>query len=186
MVQKLELFTGKEQSLEIRYQLSGYDGIEQDFDKSQSIADYRAHFSQKLFGSMDQEIYAQSCLFGPHREDWTVWYQPRVSEGSKTYQPLKGFASQGEVRSALLSLKLAEIDLFFEESGRLPLFLLDDFSSELDRSRREQLLDYLLQSKLQVFITSTEEISTIQELLFQKHFSEYKCSKIQNGTVQNF
>jgi DNA replication and repair protein RecF len=70
---------------------------------------------------------------------------------------LKGHGSQGEVRSALLALKLSEIELFRERTGHRPLLLLDDFSSELDRERRSFLLRFLSETDLQVFITTTED-----------------------------
>ncbi len=85
---------------------------------------------------------------GPHRDDWALILG---------HQPLKGFGSQGEVRSALIALKLSEIELFKKRTGHRPILLLDDFSSELDRDRREFLLSYLSETDLQVFVTSTEE-----------------------------
>ena len=87
-------------------------------------------------------------LVGPHRDDWAFF------SGN---QPLKGHGSQGEVRSALLALKLSEIDLFRNRTGHRPLFLLDDFSSELDRERRSFLLRFLSETDLQVFVTTTED-----------------------------
>jgi DNA replication and repair protein RecF len=76
-------------------------------------------------------------------------------------QPLRGHGSQGEVRSALLALKLCEIDLFRIETGHRPLFLLDDFSSELDKERRAFLLSYLSESDLQTFVSTTEDSSLL-------------------------
>ena len=70
---------------------------------------------------------------------------------------LKGFGSQGEVRSALLALKMSEIELFRRTTDQLPILLLDDFSSELDERRRSFLLDYLLETDLQVFVTTTDD-----------------------------
>lgn len=91
-------------------------------------------------------------LVGPHRDDWAFFLGD---------QPLKGHGSQGEVRSALLALKLSEIVLFQNETGHRPLFLLDDFSSELDRERRLFLLRFLMETGLQTFVTTTEDSSLI-------------------------
>ncbi|MBC7693008.1 MAG: DNA replication/repair protein RecF [Methylotenera sp.] len=96
----------------------------------------------------DAELRSRSTLVGPHRDDWVLYLGPQV---------LKGHGSQGEVRSALLALKLSEIELFRKRTGHRPLLLLDDFSSELDRERRSFLLRYLSETDLQVFVTSTEE-----------------------------
>jgi len=94
------------------------------------------------------ELRSGHSLVGPHRDDWAFYL------GS---QALRGHGSQGEVRSALLALKLCEIDLFRIETGHRPLFLLDDFSSELDRERRAFLLRFLSESDLQTFVTTTED-----------------------------
>jgi DNA replication and repair protein RecF len=64
--------------------------------------------------------------------------------------------SQGEVRSVLLALRMAEVDLFRAATNFQPVLLIDDFSSELDGDRRRRLLNYLIESGLQVFVTSTE------------------------------
>lgn len=94
------------------------------------------------------EIAAGTSLFGPQRDDW------RIVFGDAS---LKSVGSQGEVRAVLIALKLSEIDLFRKATGHKPVLLLDDFSSELDRDRRQYLLDYLSKTDLQVFVTTTEE-----------------------------
>jgi DNA replication and repair protein RecF len=93
------------------------------------------------------EQKAQHSLVGPHRDDWDI------SLGERS---IRGHGSQGEVRSSLLALKMTEIERFREATGHRPLFLLDDFSSELDQSRREFLLRFLAGTDLQVFVTTTE------------------------------
>jgi DNA replication and repair protein RecF len=97
----------------------------------------------------EAEFKARTSLVGPHRDDWTFFLGNQV---------LKGHGSQGEVRSALLALKLCEIELFRKRTGHRPLLLLDDFSSELDRERRAFLLRFLLETDLQVFVTTTEDV----------------------------
>lgn len=105
-------------------------------------------FWNQLTVLADAEIRARSSLVGPHRDDWTFFLGDQV---------LKGHGSQGEVRSALLTLKLCEIELFRSRTGHRPLLLLDDFSSELDRERRSFLLQFLKNTDLQVFVTTTED-----------------------------
>jgi DNA replication and repair protein RecF len=109
-------------------------------------------FRTQLKATAAAELRAGSTLVGPHRDDWTLTLGD---------QPLQGHGSQGEVRSALLALKLSEIDLFRERTGHRPLLLLDDFSSELDRERRSFLLRSLTETDLQVFITTTEDSSYV-------------------------
>ncbi|MDO8562266.1 MAG: DNA replication and repair protein RecF, partial [Candidatus Limnocylindria bacterium] len=82
----------------------------------------------------EREIWQGTTLVGPHREDLAM------SGGGR---PLPAFASRGEHRSAVLSLKLAEADWLRERSGEEPIFLLDDVLSELDPRRREALVGAL-------------------------------------------
>ena len=85
------------------------------------------------------------------------------------------FGSQGQNRTALLSMKLAEFEILKEEKQNVPIILLDDVFSELDRKRINFLIDYVC--KYQVFITTTE-IDSIDNVENKEIF------KIQNGTVE--
>jgi DNA replication and repair protein RecF len=109
-------------------------------------------FSRKVSSLEAAEWKAGHSLVGPHRDDWMFLLGK---------QALKGHGSQGEVRSALLSLKLTELELFLKATGHRPLFLLDDFSSELDDQRRSFLLKYLVETELQTFITTTDESKSV-------------------------
>lgn len=107
---------------------------------------------EQAFWEKQNSIYAAEwraghALIGPQRDDWMFYL------GSRS---LKGHGSQGEIRSTLMALKLSEIELFRKATGHRPVFLLDDFSSELDSQRRKFLLNYLAETDLQVFITTTE------------------------------
>jgi DNA replication and repair protein RecF len=105
-------------------------------------------FWDKVSELSTAEWRAGHSLVGPHRDDWTFFLGDQV---------LKGYGSQGEVRSALLALKLSEIELFRNETQHRPLFLLDDFSSELDSERRSFLIRFLENTDLQTFVTTTED-----------------------------
>ena len=109
-------------------------------------------FWKKVSNLEAAEWRSGHSMVGPHRDDWAFYLGG---------QPLKGHGSQGEVRSALLALKLCEIELFRRQTGHRPLFLLDDFSSELDRERRNFLLRFLTETDLQVFVTTTEDFSSL-------------------------
>ncbi|NTW88083.1 MAG: DNA replication/repair protein RecF [Desulfobulbaceae bacterium] len=84
---------------------------------------------------------------GPHRDDLTFILDER---------PLKAFGSQGQQKSFVLALKMAEMDNLHETFGEAPLLLLDDMSSELDARRNHNLMEFLTTRKIQVFITTTE------------------------------
>ena len=121
-------------------------------DESLSLKRLEQALLKKTSTKAAEERKVGHTLVGPHRDDWAF----SIGE-----HPLKGHGSQGEVRSVLLALKLAEIELFRDKTGHRPIFLLDDFSSELDDKRRKFLLDFLEQTDLQVFVTTTEQTSYV-------------------------
>ncbi|MCI8304950.1 MAG: DNA replication/repair protein RecF [Lawsonibacter sp.] len=92
------------------------------------------------------EIDSRQCLSGPHKDDLSV-----VIGG----QSAKTYASQGQTRTAALSLKLAQREIFQEETGEWPVLLLDDVLSELDAKRQAFVLNRIQGG--QVFITCCEE-----------------------------
>ena len=83
---------------------------------------------------------------GPHRDDLSL---------SLNRKNMKVFASQGQIRTAALSLKLAQMKALRAMSGEAPVLLLDDVMSELDRDRRTRLVKEI--SDYQTFITCTDE-----------------------------
>ena len=92
------------------------------------------------------EIASRQCLSGPHKDDLLV-----SIDGS----PAKTYASQGQTRTAALSLKLAAREIFCQDSGEYPVLLLDDVLSELDPKRQEFVLNRIAGG--QVFITCCED-----------------------------
>jgi DNA replication and repair protein RecF len=111
---------------------------------------------QKLIEMAPAERVRKSSLVGPHRDDLMF----KVGEGTSPFLPdLVNVGSQGEIRSLLLSLKLAELEAFKAHTKVQPVLLIDDFSSELDSTRRGFLLNYLKNSELQIFVTSTDDLS---------------------------
>ncbi len=91
------------------------------------------------------ELEARSCLSGPHKDDLLAEING---------QPARQYASQGQTRTAALSLKLAERELFRDDTGQWPVLLLDDVLSELDARRQDFVLRRITGG--QVFITGCE------------------------------
>ena len=91
------------------------------------------------------ELESCQCLTGPHKDDFDV----SLSEMS-----LKAFGSQGQTRTAAISLKLAQRKLMAREAGEMPVLLLDDVLSELDPGRQDFVLNQITEG--QVFITCCE------------------------------
>ena len=85
---------------------------------------------------------------GIHRDDFLIYIN-----GKET----SVYGSQGQNRTAMLSLKLSELNVVYDEIGEYPILLLDDFMSELDSKRRKSFLENVRDT--QVIITCTEKIS---------------------------
>lgn len=112
------------------------------------------------------EIASRQCLSGPHKDDVGVEIDGRSA---------KQFASQGQTRTAALSLKLAAREIFQQDTGEYPVLLLDDVLSELDPKRQEFVLNRIRGG--QVFITCCED-DRLPRLLGGKVFH------VKNGTIR--
>ena len=109
-----------------------------------------ARLTQDLYDHLDShyraELESGQCLTGPHKDDFDV---------SLSGINLKAYGSQGQTRTAAISLKLAQRELMGREWGEEPVLLLDDVLSELDPGRQDFVLNQI--SSGQVFITCCEE-----------------------------
>ncbi|MDR3587536.1 MAG: DNA replication/repair protein RecF [Desulfosporosinus sp.] len=105
-----------------------------------------SQFPQLLNDKLEQEMERQMVLIGPHRDDLQILLDDK---------PARLYASQGQQRSIVLSLKLAELELIRQEKQEYPLLLLDDVLSELDRFRRDYLIKFIESSRIQTLITMT-------------------------------
>ena len=134
-------FSGGRETLALRYETVS------------SVTDPEAHpkdiFPQLLAHQESHraaEIASRQCLSGPHKDDLAV-----EIDG----QSAKSYASQGQTRTAALSLKLAAREIFQQDTGEYPVLLLDDVLSELDPKRQEFVLNRIQGG--QVFITCCED-----------------------------
>ena len=111
------------------------------------------------------ELESLQCLSGPHKDDF---------EAAVNQLPVKAFGSQGQTRTAAISLKLAERDLFEQDTGQQPVLLLDDVLSELDAGRQDFVVNRIRTG--QVFITccETDRVTEIGKII-----------RIENGAVVN-
>lgn len=111
-----------------------------------SLEEIEKAYFQRLEATSEDDMQRGSSSQGPHRDDLEL---------SLNDLPIKQYASQGQQRSVVLALKLAELNVIEEECGERPVLLLDDVMSELDRHRRK----YLMQSidEHQVIITCTDQ-----------------------------
>ena len=105
----------------------------------------KENYLEKLSEYKEKEKENLFCMLGVHRDDIDIFINGK---------PAKNYASQGQIRTAVLSLKLAETEIIKEETGEYPVMLLDDILSELDKSRREFLISRI--KGKQIIITCTD------------------------------
>lgn len=103
-----------------------------------------SEFKEKLEKNIDKDILYMSTSYGPHKDD-VLFFINGINA--------RDFGSQGQQRTVSLSTKLAEINLIEDEKAILPVLLLDDVLSELDKDRQRFLIKNI--KKLQVIITCT-------------------------------
>ena len=134
-----------------------YDGDEEEVAKT---------LMRRLSNNYEKDLRLGFTTVGPHRDDLEV-----LISGVDA----KSYASQGQTRTASLSLKLAEVQIFKELSGEYPILVLDDVMSELDLPRRKKLLKRI--DGVQTVLTCTHA----ERVLYGT-----KCNKIhiENGKVK--
>ena len=122
---------------------------ENSFSPHEELSDLeqcREAFRQELSRVARSEQLRGQSLVGPHRDELVITIDGR---------PARSFGSQGQQRTAALSLKLAELELARSVRGEYPVLLLDDVLSELDLQRRQEIMR-LAVGKAQTFITAVE------------------------------
>ncbi|MFN4152953.1 MAG: DNA replication/repair protein RecF, partial [Candidatus Sericytochromatia bacterium] len=122
--------------------ISSIEGIDFDNWNPDTLKDsILEHLSKKR----SAEIARGQSLYGPHRDDINFFINEKEA---------KTFGSQGQQRTLVLSLKLAEINYIKEKTGETPILLLDDVMAELDHKRQKHLLE-LVGNNTQTFISTT-------------------------------
>jgi len=124
-------------------------------------------FAQLLREWFEKDRLHGTTRKGPHHDDIKI---------SADGMDLRRFGSQGQQRTAALSLKLSEIKLIEEETGESPVLLLDDVLSELDNERQKYLISSLGQN--QMFITTTDLIGSVA-----RELPAGKVYKIKAGEI---
>ena len=134
-----EISDGKEELL-----ISYVSDIEDGENKTRE--QIREAYIELMRREIEKEKSAGVSLFGPHRENLDI----KINGVSA-----RSYSSQGQIRSAVLSLKLAEGDIIKELFKEYPVFIFDDVLSELDEKRRKYIFDGV--SDRQIIITACEE-----------------------------
>ncbi len=129
------------------------------------VAELTGQLQEHLESHYRAELESAQCLTGPHKDDFDV---------SLSGMSLRAFGSQGQVRTSAISLKLAQRELMANQSGQIPVLLLDDVLSELDPGRQNFVLNQITDG--QVFITCCEPEKFI-ELGKTIEISNGKCKE---------
>ena len=161
LIEKLKVYasaahkylTNNAENMELEY--VGKTGKTKEEIKKLLLTDYE--------NSFEKDLNLGYTTVGPHRDDIKIVVNNI---------DIRHFGSQGQQRSAALSLKLAELEVFKSNVGEYPILLLDDVLSELDENRRKKLLDKI--SNFQTILTCTE----FNEKISAKKFN------IENGKVK--
>lgn len=125
---------------------------------------------QKELGMVRGKDIAQGrTSLGPHRDDWRIWVNGR---------DLASYGSRGQQRTAMLALKLGEINWMTSVTGDTPVLLLDEVVAELDEHRRGLLLDYV-QRGAQAILTATDP-----GMFSERFLSQASTMRVEQGQVQ--
>ena len=130
---------------------------------------FKEKYIELLNKNIDLDIKLCSTNFGPHKDDFEFYLNDNN---------LKLYGSQGQQRIAVLTLKLAEIEIFKKYKNNTPILLLDDVFSELDDKKKNNLLKYIVKD-IQTIITTTD-LNKLNKKLLKKS----KIFKIDNGNVE--
>ena len=152
-------------------EISGYDGLNITYIPNVDISNIdnlKTIMEKKFLSIYDREVFVGSTLVGPHRDDFSF----KLHDND-----LLMYGSQGQIKMAILALKLAEIDVFNDVCGEYPVLLLDDLFSELDLNKRNKVINYLNRD-IQTILTTTDLKNIDKHLV--KSANIYK---IDNGKI---
>lgn len=131
-----------------------------------SDCENKENYKEELIKSRKADIERGYTSKGIHRDDIYFFINKKQ---------VNIYGSQGQNRTVILSLKLAELEIIKEETEEYPILLLDDFMSELDGKRRENFLKNI--ENTQILITCTEEFTICEKMC--------KTFQVKNGNVEN-
>jgi len=130
--------------------------------------DIKRVLTEKYKKNQQREIAMGMTLYGPHRDDFTF----KINDND-----IKIFGSQGQQKLAFIALKFAEIPIFEEKTGTKPIILLDDIFSELDKTKKNKLIQYI-NNDYQVIITSNDTKDISKKILKDSNIYKIKDGKI--------
>lgn len=154
-----EAFSGNREKLRVEYRT-----VSNIQDPSAAKLKLYESLKEHMESHYRAETESGQCLSGPHKDDFDVFLNEI---------PLKNFGSQGQTRTAAISLKLAERDIFREDTGQEPVLLLDDVLSELDEGRQDFILNHIEGGQVLITCCEQDRVTNLG-----------KTIEIAHGTVQ--
>lgn len=131
-------------------------------------------FEPVLEKNRDRDLRMKQTMTGPHRDDIRFLVK---RQGSDQTTDIRTFGSQGQQRTAALSVKMAEIELVKQKTGDTPVLLLDDVLSELDSSRQTYLLDGIRDIQTMITCTGLDD-------LVSHRFHMDRIFRVENGIAK--
>lgn len=151
--------------------ISSYEGLSLRYITNIDLSDMNnieKVLMEKIDAGFNRDVIYGSTLIGPHRDDFSFILEDN---------DLLLYGSQGQLKMAVLALKLAEIEVFKDICGENPVILLDDLFSELDINKRNKVINYL-NKDMQTIITTTDLSNVDEEYINNSYIFE-----IENGAV---
>ena len=133
--------------------------------KVKYISNIGKNYLESLKKNKNSDIQKGYTQIGIHRDDFEIYINDN---------PVSVYGSQGQKRTTIISLKLAESNVIYDEIGERPVILLDDFMSELDKKRIQGLFENIKEN--QVIITCTDS--------FKINNTKYKLYKVTNANIE--
>lgn len=151
--------------------------LEVEYVPNVEITDYEYEALRKTLKYKYKKYYLKELnygmtIYGPHRDEFLFKFKT-------TDRDLKFFGSQGQQKLAIISFKLAEIEIFKEKCGAYPVLLLDDIFSELDIAKRNKILKLVGNYDIQSIITTTDLKNIRKNFIKDAFIFEVKAGKVE-------
>ncbi len=158
---------------DIYYDITGIKGLNIGYVPNIEIDNFEYESIRKvlkhtMYKNFNKELSLGMTLYGPHRDDFKFYI------GDKD---IKYFGSQGQQKLAIISIKLALLKIFKNELGYVPILLLDDVFSELDKKKKNKLINYINDAS-QVIITTND----IRDINIKK-LNNIKVFEVKNNKI---
>ena len=160
-----QALTRNKENLKLKYNSNILTSFTEDKEEIKRI------FQERLYNNREKDYRLKMTTIGPHRDDYSI-----ISNSVN----LGIYGSQGQQRTAVLALKITELEMIKEKDQEYPPLLLDDVLSELDLYRRLFLIQLIKERPLQTFITSID----LHDLLQYDFIKQSKIFGVKNGIVE--